>query len=143
MDTVVQPSGKRPKLVWAVFLFYIFSVGYTALSFALIYSGAISLAPEQATYLRNLSTFDWAVTVLSGLLTAAAAIAIFLLRKISFYLFSVAFALGILQTLVHTITTNFVAAIGGPGAIGALIGYAILLAVCIYARRLSARGVLS
>ena len=143
MDAVVQLSGKRPKFVWAVFLFYILSVGYTVLSFALVYSGAISVTPEQGAYLRNLSTFDWVITVLTGALNVAGAIAMFLLRKIAFYLFSAAFVLVILQTLVHAITTNFLAALGGPGAVGALIGYGISLAVCIYAWRLRARGVLS
>lgn len=142
MDTVAQPMRKRSKLVWAVFLFYVLSVGYMALSFFLIFSGAIPVTPEQAAYFGNLSAFDWVVTVLTGLLNVAGAIAIFQLRKIAFHLFATAFVLVILQTLVHTITTNFVAALGGPGAVGTLIGYGILLAVCIYAWKLKARGVL-
>lgn len=143
MDAVNQPNRKRPKLVWAVFLFYILSVGFTILSFALVLSGAVSVPPEQRAYLQSLSTFDWVVTVLTGALNVAGAIAIFLLRKVAFYLFSAAFVLVILQTLVHTVTTSFIAALGGSGAVGGLIGYGILFAVCIYAWRLRARGVLS
>ena len=142
MDTVSQPMSKRPKLVWVVFLFNVLSVGYTALSFFLIFSGAISVPPEQAAYFGNLSAFDWVITALTGLLNVAGAVAIFRLRKIAFHLFATAFVLVILQTLVHTITTNFVAALGGPGVVGALIGYGISLAVCIYAWKLKARGVL-
>jgi len=142
MDTMTQPRSKRPKLVWAVFLFYVLSVGYTALSFFLIFSGTIPVTPEQAAYFVNLSAFDWVITVLTGLLNVAGAIAMFRLRKIAFHLFSAAFVLVILQTLVHTITTNFVAALGGPGAVGGLIGYGISLAVCVYAWKLKAGGVL-
>jgi len=142
MDTVAQSRSKRPKLVWAVFLFYVLSVGYTALSFFLIFSGSVPVTPEQAAYFRNLSVFDWAITALTGLLDVAGAIAILRLRKIAFYLFSSAFVLLILQTLVHTITTNFLTALGGSGAVGALIGYGILLAVCVYAWKLKGRGVL-
>ena len=142
MDAAAQPPAKRPKLVWAVFLFYLFSVSYTALSFYLILSGSISVAPEQATYLRNLSAFDWAITVLTTTLNLVAAVSLFLLRKIAFHLFAASLVLGFLQTLVHAITTNFVAALGGPGAIGILIGYAISIAVCTYAWRLKARGAL-
>ena len=142
MDTVVQPRGKRPKLVWAVFLFYILSAGYNILLLTLVYSGLIPVTPDPATYFRNLSTFDLVITVLSGTLQVAGAIAIFLLRKIAVYLFSAAFVLVILETLVHTYTTNFMDALGGPGAVGVLIVYGILFAVCIYAWRLSARGVL-
>ena len=142
MDTVAKPRIKRPKLVWAVFLFYVLSVGYTALSFFLIFSGSVPVTPEQAAYFRNLSVFNWAITALTGLLDVAGAIAILRLRKIAFYLFSSAFVLLILQTLVHTITTNFLTALGGSGAVGALIAYGILLAVCVYAWKLKGRGVL-
>ena len=142
MDTTPKPRSKRPKLVWVVFLFYLLSTGFTALSYLLILSGVIPITPEQATYFGTLSAFDWVITLLTGLLNAAGAIAIFRLRKIAFHLFSAAFAIVILQTLVHTITTNFVAALGGSGAAGALVGYGILLAVCVYAWKLKERGVL-
>jgi len=142
MDTIAQQVNKRPKLVWVVFLFYVLSVGYTALSFFLVFSGAIPVTPEVAAYIINLSAFDWVITALTGLLNVAGAIAIFRLRKVAYYLFTATFVLVTLQTLVHIVTTNFVAAIGGPGLIGALIGYGITLAVCIYAWKLKARGVL-
>lgn len=142
MDAVTQPPTKRPKLVWVVFLFYLFSVGYTAFSFFLIFSGYVSVAPEQAAYLRNLSVFDWAITCLTATLNLAAAISIFLLRKIAFYLFVTSLGLSMLQALVHAFTTTFVAALGGPGAVGLVIGFAISIAVCGYAWRLKARGIL-
>ena len=48
MDLAAQSPAKRPKLVWVVFLFYLFSVVYTALSFFLVFSGLVSVTPEQA-----------------------------------------------------------------------------------------------
>ncbi|HLQ01355.1 MAG TPA: hypothetical protein VK143_03545 [Burkholderiales bacterium] len=142
MNAVAQPPAKRPKLVWIVFLFYLFSVAYTALSFLLVFSGSISITPEQATYFRNLSVFDWAITGLTAVLNLAGAISIFLFRKSAFPLFASSLGLSILQTLVHAYTTNFIAALGGPGALGVLIGFAISIAVCAYAWRLKARGIL-
>jgi len=142
MDAAAQPPAKRPKLVWVVFLFYLFSGGSTALSFYLVLSGLISVAPEQAMYLRNLSALDWAITGLTATLNLAGAISIFLLRKIAFPLFATSLALSILLTLVHAFTTNLTTALGGSGAIGIAIGYAISIAVCTYAWRLKARGVL-
>ena len=141
MDAAARTPAKRPKLVWVVFLFYLFSVGYTALSFYLILSGSIS-APEQATYLRNLSVFDWAITGLTAALNLAGAISIFLLRRIAFSLFMTSLALSILLTLVHAFTTNLTTALGGAGALGLAFGYAISIAVCTYAWKLKARGVL-
>jgi len=142
MEQVAQPRGKRPKLVWIVFLFYLISVGYTGLSFFLVYSGSIPVTPEQARYFQNLSAFDYTITALSSLLNLAGAIALFQLRKIAFHLFTAALVVAILQTLIHAITTNFVNALGGPGAIGILIAYGVLAAVCLYAWKLKARGVL-
>ena len=142
MNAVPQPPAKRPKLVWIVFLFYLFSVLYTALSFFLVFSGSISVTPEQATYFRTLSVFDWTITGVTAALNLAGAISIFLLRKSALPLFASSLGLSILQTLVHAYTTNFIAALGGPGALGVLIGFAISIAVCLYAWRLKARGTL-
>jgi len=142
MDEAAQPPAKRPKLVWVVFLFYLFSVVYTALVFLLIFSGSIYVTPEQAAYFRNLSAFDWAMTGLTAALNLAGAISVFLLRKIAFPLFATSLGLSILQTLVHAFTTNLVAALGGPGALGVVIGFAISIAVCAYVWRLRARGTL-
>jgi predicted nucleic acid-binding Zn ribbon protein len=141
---IPQPSPKRPKLVWLVFLFYLFSVAYTALSFLLIFSGAISVTAEQAAYFRNLSAFDYTITVLIATSTLAAAVSLFLLRKIAFHLFAASLGLQILQTLVQTITTNFLTVLGSPGAtgLGLLIGFAISIAVVIYAWILKERGAL-
>ena len=141
MDAAAQTPAKRPKLVWVVFLFYLFSLGYTALSFYLVLSGSVS-APGQATYLRNLSVFDWAITGLTAALNLAGAISIFLLRRIAFPLFATSLALSIFLTLVHVFTTSLTSALGGPGALGLAIGYAISIAVCTYAWKLRARGVL-
>jgi len=142
MDAVARPPARRPKLVWVVFLFYLFSVVYTAVSFLLVLSGSISVTPEQAAYFRNLSVFDWAVTGLTAALNLAGAVSIFLLRKIAFPLFAISLGLSVLQTLVHAFTTNFVAALGGTGALGVVIGFAISIAVCAYVWRLKARGTL-
>jgi hypothetical protein len=142
MNAVAQPPARRPKLVWIVFLFYLFSVAYTALSFLLVFLGWISVTPEQAAYFRSLSVFDWTITGVTAALNLAGAISIFLLRKSAFPLFASSLGLSLLQTLMHAYTTNFIAALGGPGALGVLIGFAISIAVCAYAWRLKAQGIL-
>src|SRR5882672_11227699 len=116
MDAAAPPA-KRPKLVWVVFLFYLFSVVYTGLSFFAIFSGSI-YTPEQVAYFRNLSTFDWAILGVTAALNLAGATSIFQLRKIAFTLFATSLALSILHTLVHAFTTNVTTAFGGAGALG-------------------------
>ena len=130
-------------MVWVISIFYVLSAGYTLLSFALVYSGAVSVRPEQAAYFQNLSVVDLLGSLLGGLLNFCGAIALFRLRKIAFILFALAFVLMCLQAAVQLLTTNIVAAMGGAGFIGALIGYAISLAVCWYAWRLKGRGILA
>jgi hypothetical protein len=142
MDAAAQPSTKRPKLVWVVFFFYLFSVVYTGLSFFAIFSGSI-YTPEQIAYFRNLSTLDWTILGVTATLNLAGATSMFQLRKIAFPLFAASLALSILQTLVHAFTTNFTTTVGSAGALGVGIGFAIAIAVCVYAWRLKERGVLA
>ena len=142
MAAVGQIGKKRPGLVWVVFLFYLFFVGYIALSLVLIYSGSARLAPAQAEYFRNLSAFDHAVTILGGALNLAGAISLFCLRKIALVFFGAALALVILNTVVLAAMGHFGAALAGGGAVIAAVGYAIPVAVCAYTWRLKARGIL-
>jgi len=138
-----QPRERRPRLVWAVFLWYLFSAGYTLLSFWLIYSGSIRVSPEAAAYLTNLSPFDQAFTVLLMLLNLGGAVALVMLRKVAFQLFATALALSLLLTIIHAFARGFVAALGGAGAVGLILGYGVGIVVCIYAWKLRASGVLA
>ncbi len=143
MDIPAQPAVKRPKLIWVIFLFYLLSAGYTVLSLVVVLSGLIPLNEAQAAYFHNLSALAIAVSLVTALLNIAGAIAIFRLRKIAPLLFIAALAISLAQTIAQIFTTNFAAALGGPGAIGALIGFGIAIAVCVYAWRLRMRGVLT
>ncbi len=75
-------------------------------------------------------------------LNIVGAVSLFMLRRIAFRLFTIALVANLLVTIAHAINRGFVAALGGAGAIGLVIGYGVLIAVCIYAGRLKARGVL-
>jgi hypothetical protein len=143
METVSRSARRRPKLVWVVFLWFVFSVGYTLLSFLLIHSGAIAIRPEQAAYLRSLSALDYALMLATAGLTIAGAVSLFLLRKAAFYLFVAPLVLSLCATMVHALSKGFLAALGGPGTVGMFIGYAVLAAVCVYTWKLKARGVLA
>ena len=143
MEQATRLPPRRPKLVWVIFVLALLSVGYTALSLYLVLSGSIPLGEEEAKYFRSLTPIDYAVTGATGLLNLGGAIALFWLRKVALYLFAAAFAIGILGTLRHVADASFAAALGGPGVIGMLAGYALWIAVCIYAWRLKSRGVLT
>lgn len=142
MEVDTHVAKRRPKLVWVILLWFVFSAGYTIVSFLLIYSGSISVTPEQAAYLRGLSSLDHTLTLGIASLNIAGAVSLFLLRKVAFHLFTVALVASILATVAHAVSKGFLVALGGAGMIGLLIGYGILVAVCLYTWKLKARGVL-
>ena len=133
---------KRPKLVWVITIFYLISVGWTLLSFALIYSGFIPVNEAQAVYFRSQNTIDMLFTIVIGLLNFGGALLLFLLRRKAFHLFLFPFLLGLLMTVYQIIFKNWLAAIAGPGLIGPVIGWGISIAVIIYARKHAKAGTL-
>ncbi len=135
-------AKKRPGWVWAISIFYFLSAAYTLLAFFLIYSGAIPLQPEQRAYFSQLTLFDNGISALIGILNLAGAITLFLLRRIAFKLFATAFALGILTAVWHALEKGWVAAIGPAGLVGALLGWALVVTICVYTWRLARAGVL-
>ena len=137
------PRRRRPALVWAVFFWYVFSAGYTVLSFALIFTGRVELSAEASRYLSSLSPLDYTVTILALLLNVSGAVALLLLGKTAPYLFSAALLLNIASVALHALTKGLVAALGAGGPIGLIHGSGISLLVCFYAWRLYARGTLT
>lgn len=134
---------KRPRWVWAISIFLFLSAGWTLLSFYLIGTGTIPLNAAQEAYFSSLAGLDYGLTILLGLANLFGAIALFLLRKVAFYLFVTAFGTNLLLTAWHTVTKGWVAAIGGAGLVGAIIGWGLIIAVCIYSWKLIQRGVLT
>jgi hypothetical protein len=136
-------SRKRPGWVWAISVFFFLSAGWTLVSFFLINTGAVTPNALQEAYFSSLTGVDYGLTILIALANLLAAVALFLLRKIAFYLFLTAFGANLLLTAWHTVTKGWVAAMGAAGLIGALIGWILVIAVCIYSWRLIQRGVLT
>ena len=133
---------KRPIWIWLISLFFFVSAIWTLLSFYLIWSGAIPLEPAQRAYFDRLTLIDHALTIVVGLLNLSGAIALFLLRRIARNLFLSSLGMSLILAAWQAATKGWVEAIGGAGFVGVLIGYALLIVVCIYAWHLSKEGVL-
>lgn len=143
MTNVEQSPRRRPVGVWLVSGFYVLSAGWTLLSFALIFSGAIKINAAQEAYFASLTGVDWLFTLAIGVIGFSAAVSLFLLRRVAVVLFSVALVLNLAFTVFQTMRTNWIEAIGGAGLVGALFGWLILFAVIAYAHGLTKKGVLS
>ena len=101
MQSNTAGTRKRPILVWVIFLYYVLSFPFIALSFYLVFSGAVPLTPGEQSYLGNLTPVDFWLTILLGVANFAGAIALFLLRRLAFYLFSGTLVLNVLMTIWH------------------------------------------
>jgi hypothetical protein len=134
--------NKRTKWIWAISIFYFFSAAYTLLSFYLIHSGAIAVPNATQRYLESLTALDYAFSILVGLANLTGAISLFLLRKVAYPLFLGSFIANILMTIWHALTKNLLAAFVSGSAIGMIIGWVMIVAVCVYTKKLSKAGVL-
>lgn len=137
------PRKKRPGWVWAFSIFFFLSPRWTFFSFYLINTGIVPVNPAQKAYLDSLTGVDYGITILMVIANMAGAVALLFLRKIAFYLFITALSANLLLTAWHTVTKGWVEAIGVAGFLGAFIGLALLIAVCVYSGELIQRGVLT
>jgi len=136
------PHGSRPALVWVITIGVIVSFLCGSVSVSLIVTGAIPVNEPVRAYYQSLTAADWALTVALGLANLSGAVALFLLRKQALYLFVGSLALNLLAT-IHTLAKLRAAVSSVPGsAVGMFLGLGILLAICLYATKLTRAGVL-
>lgn len=143
MRSRVMENKRRPGWIWAISIFSFFSAFYTLLSIYLVHSGKILLQPAQKAYFARLTSIDMGLTIFLGLTNLTGAVLLFYLRKQAFYLFTIALAANLLTTLWHIFNKGFIAAMPSGGLMGMLIGWGILVAVCMYTKRLEKAGILS
>lgn len=138
-------TRKRPTWVWIICVFYLVSFLWTSLSWYMIFSGSIVLSPEVKAYMESLTSFDYGLTTIQALISISAAVALFFLRKQAYYLFWSSFGVGLFAIAWQTALRSWLTAMRSikGGTTGELIGMGILLAVCIYTRKLRKQGRLS
>jgi hypothetical protein len=133
---------KRPGWIWAITIFYFLSAGWSTLSIVLTKSRALQMNAAQEAYFASLGVLDYAGMIALSLVMLAAVIQLFRLKRSSIPLLYGAFAVNIGITLLSALRTNFTQAIGGAAFVGMLLGWGLLVAIIIYARRLRKQGVL-
>ncbi len=143
MEPGQDAPRKRTLWIWLIAIFYGVSVPWTVLSFWRTNSGAIPLTGAQAAYFASLSAFDYFVSIATGVCTLCGAVALFFLRKSSVPLLLVGLGLNAAVLVWHSLTKQWVAAMSGPGMVGAVIGWTLTIAVVVYAWRLMKRGALA
>jgi hypothetical protein len=140
---MIEAPLKRPLWVWLISIFFFISVCWTMLSFYLINFDFITVPIETKQYINSLTFKDYFITITIGLINLIAAIYLILLNKIAFFLFCSSLIINILFTSLQAINKGFLKTLSSGGLIGAIIGYLILIGVCLYARKLIKSNILT
>ena len=144
---MAEPSQqrRRPVWVWVISAYYILSVLWVCLSFYLILSGSVPLTPGAKAYFEGLTSVDYAVMAIQGLISLSFAVTLFLLRKEAYYLIWFVLALGFVSTGWQIFAKGWLTAIQSiKGATaGGISGIVILVVVCLYVTRLKKSGKLT
>lgn len=144
---VILIKQKRPKWVWAIFIFYFFSAGFTLLSYYLLFTGVTTLTPEENKYFDSLSKLDHGLTIIIGSLNLLAALSLFMLKRTALYLFTASISIGILVTGWHIIYKGWFEVLGGIGGsslvVSTALGWCLILAIYMYTWKLYKTKVLN
>ena len=138
-----EPTNRRPKWVWAITGWFGFSAVSTLSSFALLYTGAITLNAAQQAYFSRFGIADYLGTVGLGVINAVAVVQLFRLRRVAVVAFGAALALNATLWLIQLLRGGLTQAFGGSGLVGACLGLILLTCVFLYVRKLRERGVLT
>jgi hypothetical protein len=142
-NTENRVKPKRPKLVWVISIFYLFSMAWTLLSFTLIYNGDMPMTEAQKHYFSSETLIDIISMVVTSSLSMAGAMLLFMLKREAFYAFAWALILSIFTAVYHILFKNFVAAIGVSGLINFSVTWCISVAILLYSFSLENKGILN
>ena len=118
------------------------SAAWSLFSFYLIFGGVVPLDAASQAYFASIGILDWLITGAILALNLAGAVALFMLRKLAVNLFIGAFAFNILSVVMAILQTSWAKVMGSDGLIGVAFGWALAIAIILYARNLAQKGVL-
>ena len=129
--------------VWVIAAFYFCTGAITLMTFVQILTVPLPIPADQLAVIRT-QAIGWSLLGLIPIAKITAAVAIFKMRRIAFYLFSGLLAVELLNILVHLLFFDLLSQItSGSALIGPMVGYGITLAVCLYTRQLKKEGLLT
>lgn len=119
-------NRRRPIGVWIISIPYIFTSASFLLWIFLFRSGIVQAPPDSAASIANIEPF---FPTAYSLLYLVAAIELFRLEKVAFYLFAILLGFSLVNIKID-------------GLFGTTFDWIILIAICIYTWRLKQKGVL-
>ncbi len=143
-DTSASHSATsgRPVFVWIICGYYCVSLILAGLSLWLVHSVALSDAAPAAILLRFIDLSGLRLLLLhQGVIGLAGAAALFFLRRVAVYLFTIGLLAGISFVIYQIVAKAYLQTMGSalPSAIG---NWMIRIGIIFYARHLAKTGVL-
>jgi len=135
-------SVKTPALVWVIFAFNLLSAIWLIRGIVLIHLGLVPLTEAMERYFRSLTIADQGLALITIAAQLAGTVFLGLLRKMAFYLLSIAFVLGFIDAIHQIIARNWLSVVSGPVLVGTIIGWVVKIAIIEYTKRLIDKGVL-
>lgn len=130
--------GKRPVLVWVVFIYYLMGLTGFLLGWYKMYTGEITVPGGSEAYIKS---FDFIVSGLDVLIGAIGAVMLFYLRKVAFYFF-IALAVITPLSFLRMIFVKNLLELYPFAWISFFVSISILAFICVYIKRLEKRGIL-
>lgn len=140
-----HPHPKRPVLIWVIALIVLTATVFSLYSLSrvpVLLAEAPNLDDSRRAFLESQTFFNYALALGTILGNLIGAVLLFLMRKISLYLFIAAAACSLVNTAYNIVTNDWLGAVGISGLVLDLAGWAINLAILIYVWSLGRRGVL-
>jgi len=141
----VPPPAQRPVLVWVICLFMFICMPFSLLGLVFIHllaTGAFPVPEAQRHYFESQTAFDYAILILNNVVVLVWAIMLFMLRRVSLYIYIGALGLGVIMLIYNIVAHDWLSVVGIPGLIGAAFGWVLNLAILYYNWHLFRKGVL-
>ena len=133
----------RPVWIWIILILTVISALGQLGSIFLIYSGAVPLPPEIVDHIADVPADDILVTLFVQVYFLAAAVALFMLRRIAVPLFLAGIGIELLVYAWQYLAYSWEDMGGNVGLITAILSIGLTVVIWCYALSLDRRGALA
>ncbi len=133
-------SPNRPIGVWVFSAFYGFTALFAMVGWLVVLSDTIPLDSPEREYYQSLTALDYLITFLLAALTLMAGLTLFLLRRVSAWLFTLSLILGLTHTGWHLSSKGLASTMDDSSLAGLFIQWALLAWACLYTWGLARKG---
>ena len=133
-------SPNRPIGVWVFSAFYGFTALFAMVGWLVVLSDTIPLDSPEREYYQSLTALDYLVTFVLAALTLMAGLTLFLLRRVSAWLFTLSLILGLTHTGWHLSSKGLASTMDDSSLAGLFIQWALLAWACLYSWGLARKG---